>query len=314
MTDIPELKFDCGPQGNLTTSVYNETIIKAIYVCGRYKERYGQSQKNGTSNGRNKAINFKGLIVLMVIMLLEVVQAISDVDNVGLQLIDLPDVDGNVYNVTQSDVVDDYFLLRLAGENITAIIDTYTGRYYEVVDTDQAQVEEVNSNSSNIEKRCQIMGPQVSTVREWQTAQSGTWWSPWYPVSCCHYCDKGPSSCSINLGYSFTYGWSVTGGVTLAQLQVSTSFTLTRSYTKDSSFTCNWNGGSGPAQIWYQQQVYWADMQKRDRIFSPGCMQVLPWSKYYRSNVPIKDSYHVGCSVGWGNINCEVLQKCVPNH
>lgn len=225
--------------------------------------------------------------------------------------VDLPDVGGNVYNVTQPGAVDDYLLLRLAEENIIAIIDMCDGKYYEVVDTDQAQVEQINSNSSKIEKRCQIMGSRISTVREWQIAQSGTWWSPWYPVLCCYYCDKGPSSCSYSLGYSFTYGWSVTGSVTLAQIQASASYTLTRLSTKNSAFTGNWNSGSRPAQKWYQQQVYWADMQKRDRIFSPGCTQVLPWSQYYRSNVPIKNSYHAGCSVGFNNAKCNVNQKCV---
>lgn len=146
--------------------------------------------------------------------------------------VDLPDVGGNVYNVTQPGAVDDYLLLRLAEENIIAIIDMCDGKYYEVVDTDQAQVEQINSNSSKIEKRCQIMGSRISTVREWQIAQSGTWWSPWYPVLCCYYCDKGPSSCSYSLGYSFTYGWSVTGSVTLAQIQASASYTLTRLSTK----------------------------------------------------------------------------------
>lgn len=115
-------------------------------------------------------------------------------------------------------------------------------------------------NYNTLEARsCSPRPPVVFTI-DWQPAQSGTWWSPWYPVSCCHFCDKRPPSCSAGLGYRYT--WSVTGGVTLAALSASTSFTVTSSETWDSTFSCTRKGGDGPAQMWYQQHIYWADISR----------------------------------------------------
>lgn len=85
MTDIPEHTFECGPT-NFTVSQYNLTIIEEIYVCGKVQERYTQS--NGAYSGKNSAISLKVLIILIVVTMINGVCAISDVDQVGLQMVD----------------------------------------------------------------------------------------------------------------------------------------------------------------------------------------------------------------------------------
>lgn len=309
MCELYNLTFACGP----TTMVYtdlelNYSIATQLYACGKDEQNYS---KRSSANHDIK-LSFANIITIILAFMSTLIFAASDdtaLDSV--ETVSLAGVDGIVFNVTNNVAVDDDFILDLVNANALAIIDNFNGKYYEVVSTNTT-TDSLNGTNVNLAKRCTPTGDRITTVTEWQSAQSGTWWSPWYPVSCCYYCDKGPTSCSIEVGYAFSYGWSVTGGVTLAQIQVTTSYTLTRNYQRDSKFSCSWNGGKGPGQIWYQQQVYWADMQKRTRIFSPGCNVVLPWSQYYRSNVPIQDQYHVGCSVGDQNVQCsEGRNKCV---
>lgn len=49
----------------------------------------------------------------------------------------------------------------------------------------------------------------------------------------------------------------------------------------------------------------WADMQEQQCCYlAGGGTSCGAWSRYYRVNVPIKDSYAVGCSVGQQNTNC----------
>lgn len=184
-------------------------------------------------------------------------------------MIDIEVYPGLVYNLSQSVTADDDIILELAAANALAIIDSTSGMYIEIISVDFEGPTLQNNNTLEI-RSCSTRPPVVIT-KDWQAAQSGTWWSPWYPVSCCHFCDKGPTSCSAGLGYSYTYGWSLTGGVTLAALSASTSFTLATSETWDSTFSCTWKGGDGPAQMWYQQQIYWADMQSRDRVVGSNC-------------------------------------------
>lgn len=97
MTDIPEHTFECGPT-NFTVSQYNETVSEAIYACGKEQERYTRS--NGAYSGKSGPINLKVLIMLIVVTMIREVCAIGDIDQYGLQMVDSPNVEGNVYNVT----------------------------------------------------------------------------------------------------------------------------------------------------------------------------------------------------------------------
>ena len=126
--------------------------------------------------------------------------------------------------------------------------------------------------------------------------------------------DNGPTSCSYQVQYAYQYGWSVSvgGSIDFGSVQASTGFTISKNYQESSSLQCLWNGGQGPAQIWLQQRVYWADMQTRQCNNGQGQGKTCePWSQYYRVNAPIKSGIykHIGCSVGWDHTTCDGLDK-----
>lgn len=305
------LTFPCGPTTMTVTdlgsgygSAYASSIATQIYACGKVEQRLSKTLSSGP-----RRISFKLVQALLLMMgfFACTVLASDLVDKEGVIKISLEGFAGDVFNVTGETSFTDELLIELALANALAVIDSESGHFFEI----QKVETRLDEENGGIEKRDCFPTGDVVTVTEWQTAQSGTWWSPWYPVSCCHYCDDGPSLCTAGVGYSFSYSWSVSGGVTLASISASTSFTLTRESSYDTSFSCTWSGGSGPAQIWYQHQIYWADMQLRTRVVGSNCWYAEPWSQYYRANVPIKNSVHFGCSVGWGNTQCEDGHKCV---
>lgn len=143
----------------------------------------------------------------------------------------------------------------------------------------------------------------------YQVARGGDWWSPWYPISCCVYNGLG-NGAHYTLGYEWEYGWSIDGnsgiGFEAAQrvIQASLGFSVSKSYHKKDEMTCDLQDKS-VVQIWYQQHMVWADIQKRDCCYTvSGPNKCGAWGPYKRANSPIKDSYSLGCSVGLNNVDC----------
>lgn len=279
--------FDCGNQTAVFTE-FNDITMTNAYACGFQLAKYQQS----SSASASKSFSLKSLFLVLA-MVIGLVSAIP---------IDALDTDGTsvgVINIT-TPVSDQEFadIVASAVADNSVIVDSVNNLY--IVPDSVA-----NNDSMALDKR--VSGPGCTGITQYQAANSGFWWSPWYPVSCCYYCDKGPSSCSNAVSYAFGYTWSVTAnsGITFGAVQASTSATLSKSYTSTSTFTCNWTGGSGPAQIWYQQKVYWADMQSQHCNLCGGLKFCGAWSQYYRANAPVKDSKNLGCSVGFGNTNCD---------
>lgn len=231
-------------------------------------------------------------------------------EGLGVHRIEEPKFQNNTFNCSEPVEITYDLLSSLKRANASALIDSFNGKYYEFNYEKAGGALPTNGNST-LNKRCFPTGEVVS-VREWQTVQSGTWWSPWYPISCCTYCDKGPRGCQILIGYGFTYTWSVSHdvGFNFGQIAASTSLSITESHQEALGFTCDWDGGAGPAQVWYQQEVYWADFQYRDRLVGDNyCTYIEDWSEYIRADAPIDDQTNMGCSVGFENTQCDGM-KC----
>lgn len=226
-------------------------------------------------------------------------------ESLGIELINDPRFGDNVYNCTRDIPIDDELLYALDAVNASGLVNKYQEGFYERVPF-EAAMHDVDESEDALMKRCTPRG-QVTSWKEWQKAQSGTWWSEWYPVSCCDWCDLVPHhglQCTRSIGFSHTVTMSLSVGLSFGKIAATTSLTLTESKTFSTDFSCTWPGGFGPAQIWQQHQMYWVDMQYRTRIHSRNCNINLPWSEYQRSDVPIDRAALNGCSVGHSNTEC----------
>lgn len=280
---MDSVTVECGPTSATFTNFNSSTMIEA-YSCGKQQERY--------RSGAVRSVKLRSAyIILLVAFFLQIVSCKAD-DNTN-EMDELITID----TLAELETV-----LSLAVKQKSSIL---------VLDTNTilSDLKFCNvTDNIGLAKRQTCRGVPTLSMTERQIANLGTWWSPWYPVSCCYYCDLGPTSCTNKLGYGFSYSWSITvgSGMTLANINAMTSYSLERTYLVDLEFSCEWKGGDGPSQMWYQQQVFWADTQKRTcAYFSDGCKSCGSWSKYYRANAPIKGRYNLGCSVGSNNVQCD---------
>lgn len=305
-TSLDLHSYPCGPS-TMTIDSLDWSDASLIYACGKYEAQKSTNGSGAVNPGRvSKLVTF-------VFLLFSFVCARENETLLELGIVKLSSVEygDNVYNCTKKLDLSYDVVTELKRLNVSALNDQFEDRYLEFADVDVEEALDSMPDDESLEKRCTPTG-RVQSVTEWQTANSGTWWSPWYPISCCHYCDYGPATCTNSLSYSYTYSWSVSGGLDWGAVKASTSFSITKSYTNAAAFQCQWNGGSGPAQIWYQQQVYYVNRQSRKKIFGQnGCMVVTPWSEYKHADAPIKGLYHVGCSVGKSVTDCDAGQVCV---
>jgi len=283
--------FQCGP----TNGSFAETgpnALENVYYCGVLE---GLSrQTNAAAMSRNISIH-KVLIVFMLILVYFVSPVVST------------DVSADTVKRLHLGTTD----LEVLPQLLTVDYSQYTSVYN--LDTNITYTPNLNGTDS-LQKRQQPGGIQIFTSR--RVKSKGDWWSEWYPVSCCYYCDNGNQlTCSAKLGYAFTYQWSFSGGGEggFDAMKASLGFSITKSQQTSDEFNCQWNGGSGPAQIWYQQQVAWADMERQTCEVGPFVNRCSNWLPDGHIDAPVTQSYHVGCSQGWNNVNCDrgSGQRCV---
>lgn len=188
------------------------------------KNEVAASQKKGIYSSR--AILFTKLMLMMLLLLcLASADELPALAEHGIQVVNDSDFEGKTYNCTQDVDLSCDILKELQSENASALIDNYNGAFYELAEVDQNTLMQSFGNGSSVNKRCNPTG-NIVTYKEWQTAQSGTWWSPWYPRSCCFHCDKGPLSCSAGLKFGFTYSWSASAGLKYGKVKASTSLEI----------------------------------------------------------------------------------------
>lgn len=290
------ITLDCGNSKGLFNGSDAEWL-KLAYDCGYQKARMTYSSSTVKVNPSLKVWSF-WIFIFSLLMCPMIVQA-NDGDH-KVEEVDGTAIIRELGNMTENEMVFDYFAAGGA-----TIYSNVSGTTY-VKQVDSHKQKRVFDNPITPTQR----------YRAYQIAQKGTWWSPWYPVSCCYYCDRGNDlTCTASLAYAFSYTWSVGSSFTVPFSVITSAFSFGLSQTEQvtSTFSCQWKGGTGPAQMWYQQQLVWADVQYQECTqtrFSTTCQAR---SEYNRVNAPIKNSYHPGCSQGFGNVDCDSGrgQKCV---
>lgn len=307
MLSLP-FTLNCGSTNRTFISADVEQLIKA-YECGQnlgqLVEYKAQHNAAATPN-RPKRYGFL-LTVMFMVLFASVVNASTKTNDVTVvKLDDKSVIISDLYRNWKNNNGTRY--IKDKDTTITIDLDTYN---------------DISGGDNELTLlRRDTWVPRGGSWTQTQAAQSGEWWSPWYPVSGCYYCDKTSSSttCSQALGYTYTYTWSIAqgAGIDFGSVKTTTTLTISESWAQSSTYTCSWGSGSGPAQVWYQQGMYWADMQKQQCqmyyrvsinhmgqiMYTDGTTRCSAWSEYYRANAPIADKVNRGCSVGFQHTKC----------
>jgi len=285
----------CGGVGSINPENSTDLLPVDYWDCGR---QYGQYYS--TNLGVNLKPSLRNIVLVLSLLATTVLCTSQDITN-QLNAIDGVWHDSGT-NLTYTDLPLYNFLQNvapIASENNLSIINTTS----EVILSDIVPVSNTSSKV-NIFKRDVVC--TFYTWKQTQAAQKGEWWSPWYPVSCCIWDGKGDGA-DYTIDYEWSYSWSIDSGSSIGFKGISAAFpsySLSKTYTHKNSLTCHIQGDVG--QVWYQQHMVWADMQEQTCCFQAGNRGIWcgAWSKYYRTNAPIKGSYAVGCSVGKENTDC----------
>lgn len=225
-----------------------------------------------------------------------------NLEDVGIVHAD-PSFGKGVYNCTREIEINYAVFSALERENATELIDVFHSVSYEKTSSNVTLEESIDEVT--LDKRCHPTG-HVIHWKEWRTTGSGTWWGTWEPVSCCDWCNLGPTLCTRSRSYSKTYTLRISVGISFGRIAATTNLELTQTHQWSSTFSCTWRGGDGPSQIWAQQQYYWSDMQSRDMVVGENnCRITGQWSGNKRSDVPIKNAVSHGCSIGRANTECD---------
>lgn len=179
--------YPCGPS-TMTIDSLDWAKASVIYSCGKYEAQKSTNGSGAISPGRLSKL------VTLVFLLFSFVSAHENRTLLELGIVKLSSEEygDDVYNCTKKldpsyDVVAE--LKRL---NVKALNDQFEDRYLEFTEVDVEEALYSMPDDDTLEKRCTPTG-RVQSITEWQTVNSGTWWSPWYPISCCHLCDYGPA-------------------------------------------------------------------------------------------------------------------------
>ncbi|KAJ2979538.1 hypothetical protein NQ176_g3187 [Zarea fungicola] len=146
----------------------------------------------------------------------------------------------------------------------------------------------------------------------YQATQIQQWWNSWTPVSSCLQTNNDPEGGFVQLEYEFEIEFE-TGigiGLDIADLiNAEGSFGVSESYTVSDAYACN-VPGNNVGQIWSQQFITWAWMEQQS-CTSCGSTNCGSWNGIGGASAPVRNTYQVGCSVGWDKVNCNNCVGCV---
>lgn len=140
-------------------------------------------------------------------------------------------------------------------------------------------------------------------IREYQIAQSGEWWLPWYRISGCTFTGYSDGPLDRTISWSYTYTWSITAGpIGWGPISALIGASWSRSSSEGGSMTCT-IPPRDVGLIWYQKKMKWGDAQYRDCwLQQGGGRPCQAWSEYQRFDAPMHEGQrnhkNMGCSTG----------------
>ncbi|KAF8004061.1 hypothetical protein HF325_001509 [Metschnikowia pulcherrima] len=162
---------------------------------------------------------------------------------------------------------------------------------------------------ANVTKRWDSSNaPLGASWTQYQTAQQGTWWSPWYPASCVHQNGYGDAPIEVTVTQSTSYSASWSEGVSLsygteASANIGLTTIKTNSVSEQETYTVP---AHDYGQVWQQQLMIWQDQQHQHchkYNYSKNDIKCGAWSEYVRGNLPVKNGQSFGWSTGYDRMD-----------
>lgn len=269
---------------------YNDTYVNCtsgcnyqdVFFCGyNFRSEYERYLRKNSS-GKTKPARMVNFIYLLISILALCGSVLADVGSTSSFSVSSTDMENILLTVANPE--NGIEAMKIPGTDIVV-----------------SDVIITPTNSSSLSKRWGA----VYSYTQYQLAQQGTWWSPWYPVS--QVAENGLGyMMHLTLSYSWTYTWSISPGISIKFGVITANFgaQVSESISKTETWGCDIPAQSA-GQIWYQKKVAWGDLQQQQCTWSTGMgTRCGAWSQYYRVNAPLNgiEDQHTGCSVGWGNV------------
>lgn len=171
---------------------------------------------------------------------------------------------------------------------------------------------EVFVNSTGLDKRQGEENPCFGYTAYWLYT-GYTQWTSWFPASSCLYTGLDSSGGSQGISWSFSITYTETAGVTwniITSLGLSFGFSIAESYGESSTYNCIIPGNS-VGQIWFQNLAGYG------YIDSEPCFSCA-FGSYCETNdvsytgwfgVPAYNTYALGCSTGYSNVDCSAFHS-----
>lgn len=133
------------------------------------------------------------------------------------------------------------------------------------------QVTDRNGTDSNIQKRCVVVGeiclPQYQTSREIEKRmyRRGNWYGGWDKASDCLQAELGRGGL-VALLYSFSKtetheaGFDINFGLDWINAHI--GYSVSRTYSKSTTYTCNSDSGDWALSLWYLQHYICLEKKK----------------------------------------------------
>ncbi|CCK72690.1 uncharacterized protein KNAG_0L00670 [Huiozyma naganishii CBS 8797] len=196
-------------------------------------------------------------------------------------------------------------LVQLApGANVTTAIEDFANTTMVVKNSNGTLYTNITKNpigtTDSKKGTAEAVEPFVLGWDEYQTISEGSWWSPWYPIS---ECSKDDPNSSVNLKWGYSYQWSgsTDGSFDTTLFRNSVTFDWSKAVSRSGTYSCS-TGDDGVAQVWYQQEVGWAEIQKRHCSTTLDGSTCSSWNTVQHVDAPLEgeDSYRLACSESSG--------------
>lgn len=283
-----------------------EELVNTVFSCygPRYREQY-EAANNSTKKSlatTTPTPTYKLIILMALLMISQYASAMNITNAINLDMLSKRDLGNNEQGI------DDMISTLPVGT-------VYTYDNFRVY----GEVIENNSTDNIIQKRCVVVGAtclpqcQTSRVTEKRMYKRGNWYGGWEKVSNCLQSGLGRGGL-IALQYSFSKtetheaGFDINFGVDWINAHM--GYSVSKTYSKSTTYTCNFDSGDWALSLWYLQHYIWMDTQERVRtVYSADChagsVSYTGWGTTRHADIPISKQDgdmtegKFCCSVNW---------------
>lgn len=159
---------------------------------------------------------------------------------------------------------------------------------------------------AKIQKR-QYPGVMCARYTSYQSKNPKSYWDEWKPASKCHWTGYDPAGGIESIAWSTSIAYTETAGldwnVVKDVLSASLGFSVTETFTKSDTKSCNIPGNS-VGQIWSQNKLGFVNMESAECSSCSWGSTCGEWSPAGDAIAPAKEDPQTGCSTGQDKVKC----------